>query len=189
MKIRYNFLRLVSLLLLFSSCTNSKSLFTENQNEWFVVGDADWNHEKKVLTGKLEKGTGFVMTNAEYDDFVLTMEFKPDSTINSGVFIRCKNKALSSSDCYEINIWDLNPNQDYRTGGVVMKSKPLNYLETINKWNNYKIKNVKQHLQVWINGVITTDIHDDSLQKGFIGLQAQGLGEIEFRNVRIKEFN
>ena len=47
-----------------------------------------------------------VYTKQAYKDFVLEMEFKPESTINSGVFIRCKNYDINASDCYEINIWD-----------------------------------------------------------------------------------
>jgi len=55
-------------------------------------------------------GSGFIMTKDVYKDFILELEFHLDKTINSGVFICCKNYELSHDDCYEINIWDENPN-------------------------------------------------------------------------------
>ncbi|MEA1786975.1 DUF1080 domain-containing protein [Arenibacter sp. GZD96] len=182
------FVFLIVALILFYACSNSKSLFEEDQSEWFISGEATWGLENGELVGSITNGTGFIMTNTQFEDFVLSMDFKPDSSINSGVFIRCQHKEISSSTCYEINIWDLNPNQDYRTGGVVSIAKPLNYVETINTWNTFRIKMVKQHLQVWINDVLTTDIHDKALRRGYIGLQAQDDGFIKFRKIRIKEY-
>ena len=66
-----------------------------------------------------------------------------------------------------------------------MKDSPLAIVETINKWNSYKIRCENDHIQVWINGIITTDIYDDVLIEGYIGLQAAGSGVIKFRNITI----
>lgn len=137
------------------------------------------------MVGAVKEGAGFVMTEKEYTDFVLELEFKPDSTINSGVFIRCKNKELSFTDCYEINIWDLHPNQDNRTGAVVSRTTPMTYVETLDKWNTYKISIKENHLQAWVNGVLTIDLVNAELIKGFIALQAAESGEVRFRNVNL----
>jgi len=139
------------------------------------------------LIGKIENGSGFIMTKRLYKDFVLELEFKPDSTINSWVFIRCSNVDIDPLSCYELNIWDLHPNQNYRTGAIVTRSVPLIKVKTIDKWNRYKIKNENDHILVWINGILTADIRDKSLIKGYIGLQAAGFGKISFRNVIIKK--
>ena len=178
-------LLIILVLLLTISCQNSETLFQENGADWITEGDAHWDFANNVLTGKVNDEVGFVMTKQSYKDFVLELEFKPDSIINSGVFIRCKNYELSSEDCFEVNIWDLHPNQDFRTGAIVSKGKPLSYVETIGKWNSYKIKMQNDHLKVWINGVLTSDLKDESLLEGYIGLQASGSGEIGFRNVKI----
>ena len=111
----------------------------------------------------------------------------PDSSINSGVFIRCKNQELSARDCYELNIWDLHPNQDFRTGAVVTRAVPSAFVETIGKWNTYKIKAQGDHLHVWVNGQQTADIQDSDRSEGYIGLQANGTGEIRFRKVKLKQ--
>jgi len=179
------FLTITLMIFLFYSCHKPTVLFQENKSDWLKKGDANWSFSNNELIGTLNKGTGFIMTRKSYKDFVLELDFKPDSTINSGVFIRCKNFEISATDCYEINIWDLHPNQEFRTGAIVTKASPISLVETINKWNTYKIKIERDHLEVWVNGVLTADIRDKALSEGFIGLQAQGMGEIRFRNVKI----
>jgi hypothetical protein len=184
-KIRFH-LSVILVLFLNISCLNSTALFQENIKDWFIKGDANWNFSNNELIGKIKNGAGFIMSQQKYKDFILELEFKPDSTINSGIFIRCKNNDINPTDCYEVNIWDLHPNQDYRTGAIVMKSIPLTMVQTIDKWNTYKIKNEKDHILVWVNGILTADIRDKVLTEGYIGLQASGTGEIRFRNVKIK---
>ena len=140
-------LLIVLTLILAVSCQNSQTLFQENEKDWITEGTAHWNFSNNELTGKVNKEAGFVMTKNTYKDFVLELEFKPDSTINSGIFIRCKNYAINVQECYEVNIWDLHPNQEFRTGAIVTKSKPLAQVETIGSWNTYKIKIEQDHLE------------------------------------------
>lgn len=166
--------------------SNSSELFEEKGKDWFVSGDATWKHDNNELVGVADGSAGFVMTKKLYKDFTLELEFKPDSTVNSGIFIRCKNRELSMVDCYENNIWDLHPNQENRTGAVVNRSKPQVYVETLNKWNTYKIKIEKNHLQTWVNGKLTNDIINSDLIEGMIALQAAEIGEIRFRNIKIQ---
>jgi hypothetical protein len=165
---------------------NAQALFQENSNDWNRFGDATWEFSNNELVGSIKKGAGFAMTQKAYSDFVLTLEFKPDSTINSGVYIRCNKKAINTTDCYEVNIWDSNPNQNYRTGALVTKSNALAIVETHNKWNTCKIRIDKDHIQVWVNNILTTDTKDQTLTGGYIGLQALGSGEIKFRNIKIE---
>ncbi len=182
-------LLILAILVLNSSCKNSQALFQENASNWDKNGNANWEFSDNVLSGSIIRGTGFVMTNEKYNDFILELEFNPDSAINSGIFIRCGKRDITTTDCYEINVWDTNPNQDNRTGAVVTKAPPLAIVETLNKWNTYKIKAKKDHLQVWVNGILTADILDNSFSEGFVGLQALGnnesTGKIQFRNVKI----
>ncbi len=165
--------------------SSSETLFQENADDWFSEGDAQWKFVNGELVGSLDSGNGFVMTEKSYKDFMLELEFKPDSTINSGIFIRCKENAISNVDCYEINIWDLHPDQKNRTGAVVTRTTPLAIVETLDKWNTYKIKNEKDHLQVWINDVLTADMKNQDLVEGPIALQAAETGQIKFRNVTV----
>ncbi|MDA0193996.1 MAG: DUF1080 domain-containing protein [Bacteroidetes bacterium] len=161
-------------------------LFAENAQDWIKGGDADWTFVNNELIGRLDSGQGFVVTKKAYKDFALTVEFYPDDTINSGVFLRCKNAGLSGEDCYELNIWDDNPNQEYRTGAIFLRSNPLAQVETINQWNTYELRCEGDRIQASINGVVTADLRDQSRAEGFIALQARGIGEIRFRNVKVR---
>lgn len=180
---------LVSLLpFLTSSCsgqTEPEPIFQENGTDYTIEGDATWRFENNELIGSVSEGAGFVMTKASYSDFMLELQFKPDSTINSGIFIRCQKRELSFEDCYEINIWDLHPKQEFRTGAVVSRFSPLKKVETLNQWNRYRIKNKENHLQAWINDILVVDLSDTDLKSGPIALQAAEKGEIKFRNVKI----
>lgn len=180
------YLALLSIVLILSSCSQSQAIFQENADGWDAYGDANWSFSNKELIGKIENGAGFVMSKQSYKDFDLEMEFKPDSTINSGIFIRCSKEEINPTDCYELNIWDLHPDQDNRTGAIVTRMAPLAHVETIDKWNTYRIKAEKNRIQVWVNEILTADTIDDALPGGYIGLQAKGTGEIKFRNVKIK---
>ncbi len=176
----------LSLLVCNIGCHESRVLFQQDSDDWKTHGDAEWTFSDGVLVGKVHDGAGFVMAESSYRDFALELEFNPDSTINSGIFIRCANKELSAVDCHEINIWDLHPNQDYRTGAIVAKEVPQAHVETVGKWNTYRIRATKNHIQVWVNDRLTADSSYEYPTEGYIALQAMGTGEIKFRNIRIK---
>ena len=188
---------LLFLIELIPSCTSNSSsssqdlevLFTKENKDWITGGTATWTFIGEELVGKSDSGSSFIMTNQVYKDFELTLEFMPDSTVNSGVFVRCQNQELSADDCYEINIWDLHPNQDYRTGTIVRRSERAEKVETLNKWNTYVIKLQGNHLQASINGIETADVFNDDLVEGYIGLQTGQSGEIRFRNVALRKIS
>lgn len=183
--------RLAFLLLMFlQSCKSSKDSNKLGSHNWKIIGDSEWVFDEGQILGKSRDGSiGFILTMDEFKDFVLELEFYPDSIINSGIFIRCDGKNPSAADCYEVNIWDLNPNQDYRTGGIVNKFSRLEPVETINKWNHCKIMAKANHLKVWINGVLTLDVNDRDHTEGYIALQSRGEGKIAFKNITIKEID
>ncbi len=173
------------LLLWTGGCSQPETLFGENGDGWYEGGEASWRFENGEIIGQADGENGWLMTNDAYSNFELTLEFYPDSTVNSGVFIRCAEKELSMETCYEINIWDLHPNQSYRTGSVVSKQEPLAHVETIGHWNAYRIRALDGHIQVWVNDVMTADYQDNRLTEGFIAIQAAEKGTIRFREVRI----
>jgi len=173
-------------LMLFNSCNQGQKLFEENSEDWDSFGEASWTFSGDELAGTVsDDKTGFIMTRDTFSNFILELEFRPDTVINSGVFVRCSKKEINTTDCYELNIWDRNPNQDYRTGAMVMKTRVLARVETIDRWNTYKIVAEGKRIRAWVNDTLTTDITDDSLSEGHIGLQALGNGTIKFRNIRI----
>lgn len=170
-----------------SSTNEAETLFEVGSDDWSIEGDANWEFSNSEILGKIDSGFGYLVSKAVYENFELTLEFNPDSVINSGIFLRCATREPTAADCYEINIWDLHPNQDYRTGSIVTRSKPLEYVETLNKWSTYKMTCKDNSIQAWIDGVLTADIEDTQLSAGYIALQAGGSGQIKFRNISISK--
>lgn len=171
-----------------ASCAEKIQLFDlDNPDSWMEMGDAKWEFEHGVISGSVATGTGFLITQDTYANFELQLDFYPDETINSGVFIRCKEQALSYTDCYEINIWDNHPKQVDRTGAIVSRTKPLPQVNTTNQWNTYRIKCKGNEIKAWINDVLLADIQNSDLAEGFIALQADGIGMVKFRNVTLKK--
>ncbi len=185
-----NFIPLVLVIIVLISCQQGSReqlrLFGEKSDDWFMSGDSSWSFDKGILTGKATGEGGFVMTKSPYSDFVLKLEFLPDSTVNSGVFIRCGQKELSASDCFEINIWDRHPNQEFRTGAIVTRTSPLALVNTIDQWNTYKIRCKGDKVEAWINDVKVAELVEDYPAEGYIALQAAGNGQISFRNVSLR---
>lgn len=170
-----------------SSSNSEKTLFLENSDSWFIEGDSKWKFINGELHGVADSTAGSIMTKKKYQNFELVLEFKPDSTINSGIFVHCDQPEISATECHELNIWDLHPNQDYRTGAIVTKVKPYVKVETLNKWNSYRAVTKNGAIEVYVNDVLTASISKDTLREGYIGLQAMGRGTIKFKNVRLKE--
>ena len=178
-------------LIFYVGCKSDKSdtisLFKENSDTWFVDGDSKWKFAGNELIGVADSTSGFIITHDTYRNFELNLEFQPDSTINSGVFVQCARPEMSATDCHELNIWDLHPNQDFRTGAIVTKVKPYEIVETLNKWNTYRAITKEGSIKVYVNNVLTSSIERDTLLEGHIGLQAMGNGTIKFRNIKVKK--
>lgn len=174
------------LALAISACTDrGRELFAPDQADWEAHGAAQWDFRDGLLQGRADSAEGFVMTRERYTDFRLELEFMPDSTINSGIFIRCAKQELSATDCHEINIWDLHPNPEFRTGAIVTRQPPMAHVNTLNRWNTYRIDCRPDTLKIWVNDTLTARLANPGLGPGYIGLQASGTGTIRFRNIRL----
>ncbi len=48
------------------------------------------------------------------------------------------------------------------------------------QWNHYKIKAQGEHIQIWVNDVLTVDVIDSNLSEGHVGIQHHG--SAKFKN-------
>ena len=152
---------------------------------WNVVGDANWTVADGAV--QADKGSGFLVTPASYQDFQITLEFWVSDDANSGVFVRCSNPtSIDQTNAYEVNIFDKRPDQSYRTGGIVDVAKPASVIQTGGKWNSYDITAKGPQLTVVLNAVKVVDVKDTRHAAGPIALQ-YGAGTVKFRNVRIRQ--
>jgi hypothetical protein len=151
---------------------------------WTPVGDANWQLADGAV--QADSGSGFLLTNATYDDFDLELEFWVTPDANSGVFVRCaKPQEIGAATCYEVNIFDQRPDPTYRTGAIVDVAAPSVMLDTGGRWNTYEISARGRQLIVTLNGQTTVDTQDGKFAAGPIALQ-YGAGRVMFRNVRIR---
>jgi hypothetical protein len=132
-------------------------------------------------------GSGFLVSEASYDDFELSLEFWADEPANSGIFMRCANpNVIADRNCYEVNIYDTRPDQTYRTGGIVHIAAPSAQINAAGRWNTYVIRAQGDRLVVTMNGTQIVDTTNSLFATGPFALQ-YAAGTVRFRNVRIRE--
>ncbi len=153
---------------------------------WTQIGTAQWAIEDGAISGSSTGGNGYLVSQNDYKDFELHVEFWADEPANSGVFLRCSDRTMiDQSNAYEVNIYDTRPDQTYRTGSIVEVAPPLVSINTGGQWNTYDITAQGSHLVVILNGTKTVDTMDSKYAMGPIALQ-YGSGVVKFRSVKIR---
>ncbi|HBI41981.1 MAG TPA: DUF1080 domain-containing protein [Planctomycetales bacterium] len=176
---------------------------------WEVLdGKKDaWAVENGMIVTK-SGGGGWLLTDKEYGDFEVRVDFKMSEGGNSGVALRAPLKGNVSYSGMEIqlldDVWhkknykDLKPVQ--LTGaiyGVVAPSKDA--LKPVGEWNTINITAKGRQITILLNGVKRVDANLDDYkeaaekdhpglkrEKGHLGLQSHS-NRVEFRNVYVKE--
>lgn len=168
----------------------------------------EWG-EVKVVDGEIHLSASkkfFLVTEKTYGDFVFEGEVHlPEGKANSGFMYRCHvtpNKVFG----YQAEVdgsdrrWSGGLYDEGRRGWIMPSKKVEGSIDHFKKaevqgalkrngWNKYRIECKGDHLQVWVNGVQTTDVKDATDAEGHIGIQHHGeKGAVyRFRNLRIKE--
>jgi hypothetical protein len=155
-----------------------------NMNNFDQAGNASWRIAEQAVAA--DSGNGYLVTKQSYDNFRLRAEFWSDEATNSGIFIRCENpQAPSAQSCYEINIFDSNPNRGNATGSIPGVAQVDRALSTELRWNSLEIEAKGPQLNVSVNGERTVSIRDTRHVRGRIALQ-RAAGVIYFKNVQIQ---
>jgi hypothetical protein len=158
----------------------------QNLNGWNPAGDANWTVDGGVITAN--KGGGFLVSKESYGDFQIRAQIWVDTPANSGIFIRCDNpNMVGAQTCYEVNVFDTRPEQDYGTGAIVNTAKVSPpFPKAGNQWNYLEIEAKGDQLTITLNGRRTVDrVRDAKHARGVFGLQYGG-GTVKFRNVQIR---
>ena len=156
---------------------------------WTPTSDANWKVEEGAIAVS-EGGEGFLMTNSEFGDYELYVEFKAPATTNSGVFIATPLKPTDpAKNCYEINIAPQdNPfPTPWLVGRPAVEKYPANEASRWDgAWHSLDISLNAGRLTVGWDGQKVYEYADPSpLRRGRIGLQFRE-GPIAFRNIRLK---
>jgi len=187
----------------FESLFNGKDLTGWKVNEGGKL--SLWGAENGILYVN-GGGGGWLMTEKEYSDFELRLEFKIPEKGNSGVALRSPLKGqpqivgieiqILDDEWHKVNYKGLKPTQ--LTGsiyGIIPPSKKA--LKPIGEWNQYRIIAKGRQITVELNGtrIVDADLdkHRDKAEehpgvlreKGHLGLQSHD-GRVEFRKLYVK---
>ena len=158
---------------------------------WQQQGEGQWLVKQGFITAAVDSGDTMLVTETTYQNYALSLEFWVDANTNSGVFIHCKpGQAVSPFNCYEINIWDDHPKQEYRTGAIVIHvAPPLAQVNSVGNWNRLEIITRGSAVSVKVNGVTTALLESGPHSSGLIALQRFNNGVVKFRDIRLQALN
>lgn len=185
-------------LISFVAAQKKVSLFNgKDLTGWKNNGTEKWYVENGELVCESgpDKNYGYLSTEKNYKNFVLTLQFKQEANGNSGVFFR------SSIEGVKISGWQVEvAPKDHHTGGIyesygrgwLIQPKPEDeqWLKE-GEWNKMKIQVKGDEVTTWLNGHQMIYIKDETIGKGegFIALQIHDGGGIKVRwkNLVIQE--
>ncbi|MEY4483547.1 MAG: hypothetical protein RL693_999 [Verrucomicrobiota bacterium] len=169
-------------------------------------GVAKYMVEEDAIVGTTVPNTpnSFLCTDKNYADFILELEFKVDSRMNSGIQFRSESKADYKNGVVHGYQSEIDPSKRAWTAGIYDESRRgwLANLEKNeaargafkqNEWNKVRIEAVGNHLRTFLNDVPAADLIDQMTAKGFIALQVHGIGkkeeqmQVRWRNIRLME--
>jgi hypothetical protein len=172
-----------------------------------------WNVQDGVLHSGRQRGN-WLVSEKEYDDFILEFEFKLTEVGNSGLALRAPMKGDPAFEALEVQMADFRYNTQAKdselTGGVYRAIAPAKQVYKPTEWNKMRVELQGPHLKVILNGETIQDVdltkfdqtvprHDgspappvkDRPRKGHIGFQhlSRNNEPVMIRNARMKELN
>ncbi len=166
-------------------------------NGWTVKGNPAWVVRDGILVARKTQRPGWLMSEAEYQDFELELEYQLSSGGNSGVFLRAwPNGNVTGGDFHEIQLHDDTAPSHKTLDGLGSNGSLYGQIAASpvlrpppNQWHRLRISLVGEQLKVWVNGrqVLDGKLPPSKQSGGHIGLQLHR-SRVEFRNIRIREF-
>jgi len=153
---------------------------------WSQLGGANWTLKDGAAQG--DNGTmGFLVSDEDFADVQIRAEFWVSEDANSGIFIRCTDPGeITTTNAYEVNIFDTRPDPTYGTGAIVGVATVTNMPKTGGRWNVMDIEARGDRFTVTVNGQRTVDgVRDAAHTRGRITLQ-YGAGVVKFRKVQVR---
>jgi hypothetical protein len=157
-----------------------------------------------VGTTVFKEPNSFLVTEVEYGDFILELEFKLDAYMNSGIQFRSESKADYRNGRVHGYQMEIDPSDRAWTGGIYDEARrdwlyPMEYNPEAKhaykqgEWNKCRIECIGPLIRIWINGIATSSLVDDLTLKGFIALQVHAINKeenagqtIRWRNIKIQ---
>ena len=168
---------------------------------------AKWLVKDGVLTGSTPRGT-WLVSDEQYGDFELELDFKIGLPGNSGIGLRFPAAGDPAFDGLELQIMgkryrgdDVVPENE-RTGALYQVLAPKVDAFRQDDWNHYRISCRGPRVEVYLNGQLVQDVNLDVQKdapprgkppaqrprKGHIGFQelSRGGTHVQIKNARIR---
>lgn len=168
------------------------------------VDEGEWKAVDGLLVNA-GQGHGWLSTNAVYQDFEISLEYRLQPGGNSGIFLRAPREGLPWLTGIEIQILDddaeiyreLRPAQYCGSVYGVVPAR-RGHTKPPGEWNSLRITAQGSLIVVRLNGELVVDAdlaqHQGAVtdhpglrnREGYIGLQSHN-EPVEFRDIRIRE--
>jgi hypothetical protein len=177
-----------------------------------LAGEAQYKVEDGTIVGTTIVNTGntFLVTENEYQDFVLELDVKLESNLsNSGVQTRSHFDPDANNGRGKVygRQVEFDPSARSWSGGIYDEGRRMwQYPLDLNSkaksafkagaYNHIKVECIGNEMKTWINSIPVAYLVDTIDQRGFIGLQVHSVNKPEeadknvyFKNIRIKTSN
>ena len=166
----------------------------EDLEGWYATGGSEWLVEDGILIGRQgeDYAAGDLFTEESFSDFEFLAEYRCVWPANSGIWFRyTDHENAYQADILEFEEPEAYTGSIYAYGRLFIAINDDPAVEDRDGWNTMRIRAVGDHLEVWINGIKTADIHDDHFSEGRFGIQVHpgeefGDMEIHIREARVK---
>ena len=169
----------------------------KNLDGWTINGTEKWYVDKGELVCESgpDKQYGYLSTNKNYKNFILTVTFKQEANGNSGVFFRSSIEGVKISG-WQVEVAPAGQHtggvyESYGRGWLILPDSANEKYLKMGEWNTMKIKVVNDQVTTWLNGHHMIDLKDEKIGQGtgFIALQIHDGGGIKVRwkNLLIEE--
>lgn len=172
-------------------------------------GKAKYEVADKEIVGTTVFGepNSFLVTEKNYGDFILELDFRLDADMNSGIQFRSESKADYRDGRVHGYQFEIDPSPRAWTGGIYDEARrgwlySLEYNPAGKKaykpreWNHARLECIGPVIRIWVNGIPTAHLVDDRTLNGFIALQVHSVTKAEnsgqkvrWRNIRIQTQN
>jgi len=146
---------------------------------WYQVGEEKWSAKNGTVFGESGKGGyGWLVTDREYQDFVMNFRYKWTSG-NSGVQFR---SWLVGTEMHGLQA-DIDPGLPLWTGALYDEHERALLVQSLpeidagydkNRWHSYQISAIGADIRLYHDGVLTahfTEPDPKRISKGIISLQ------------------
>jgi len=167
---------------------------------WKKAAHGIWTVEDGVIAGRFDPaapGPGYLMSDGQFTDFDLKVEYWISKGGNSGIYVREPQRrwgakgeerpGFGEAGGYEVQI-DYNDQKNY-TGALYNISPAKRHAGSEEAWITMRVVCEGPRIRVWSAGELVNDFSPSRSKKGVIGLQIHG-GKphehvVKFRSIEV----